>query len=33
MVRHRLNYHINDDTFADKALEIFDEWCLCGLIV
>jgi uncharacterized protein (UPF0261 family) len=29
---HRLACHINDAAFADKALEVFDEWCSTGLI-
>lgn len=24
--------HINDDAFADKALEIFDQWCRDGVV-
>ena len=30
---HRIDSHINDASFATKALEIFDEWRTIGLIV
>ncbi|MEK0164291.1 Tm-1-like ATP-binding domain-containing protein [Phaeobacter sp. A36a-5a] len=29
---HRLDSHINDRAFADKALEIFDRWCADGIV-
>ena len=29
---HRLACHINDAEFADKALEVFDEWCASGVV-
>ncbi|MEP3298343.1 MAG: Tm-1-like ATP-binding domain-containing protein [Pseudoruegeria sp.] len=28
----RIPHHINDAEFADKALEIFDEWCADGTV-
>ncbi len=31
--RHDLDCHINDEAFAGKALEIFDEWCAAGVVV
>ena len=30
---HRIDSHINDAAFADKALEIFDDWQANGLVV
>jgi uncharacterized protein (UPF0261 family) len=30
--QHRINGHINDSVFAEKALEVFDDWCAKGLI-
>lgn len=30
--QHRIPYHINDPDFADKALEIFDAWCVDGVV-
>ena len=32
VVAHRIDCHINDAEFADKALEIFDSWRASGLI-
>ena len=32
VVTHRIDCHINDAEFADKALEIFDSWRASGLI-
>lgn len=29
---HRIECHINDAEFADKALEIFDAWCADGTV-
>ena len=29
---HRIACHINDAAFAEKALEIFDEWCADGTV-
>ncbi len=29
---HRIPCHINDAAFADKALEIFDNWCADGTV-
>lgn len=29
---HRIQHHINDAPFADKALEIFDAWCADGTV-
>ncbi len=29
---HEIDAHINDDAFADKALEIFDDWRAQGLV-
>ena len=29
---HRIPHHINDDAFAEKALEIFDAWCADGTV-
>ena len=29
---HRIECHINDAEFADKALEIFDDWRAKGVI-
>lgn len=29
---HRIACHINDAAFADKALEIFDDWRASGLV-
>jgi uncharacterized protein (UPF0261 family) len=31
--QHRIKCHINDAAFAEKALEIFDEWRTKGLVV
>ena len=33
VVAHRVKCHINDAAFADKALEIFDDWRANGLVV
>lgn len=30
--RHEIDCHINDDGFAEKALEIFDAWCADGTV-
>lgn len=30
---HKIDAHINDDIFAEKALRIFDGWCAEGLVV
>ena len=30
--QHRIDCHINDDKFAQRALEIFDAWCVEGLV-
>ena len=32
VAKHRISCHINDVAFADKALEIFDDWCANGTI-
>jgi len=32
VVAHRIDCHINDAEFADRALEIFDSWRASGLI-
>ena len=32
VVAHRIECHINDAKFADKALEVFDSWRASGLI-
>ncbi|MGY3439717.1 MULTISPECIES: Tm-1-like ATP-binding domain-containing protein [unclassified Marinovum] len=32
VTKHRIPCHINDAEFADKALEIFDEWCANGVV-
>jgi uncharacterized protein (UPF0261 family) len=32
VVAHRINCHINDAAFAQKALEIFDNWRVSGLV-
>ncbi|SNT04096.1 Tm-1-like ATP-binding domain-containing protein [Antarctobacter heliothermus] len=32
VTRHRIDCHINDAVFADKALEIFDAWCAAGVV-
>jgi uncharacterized protein (UPF0261 family) len=32
VAQHRIACHINDAMFADKALEIFDDWCAKGLV-
>ena len=29
---HRINAHINDRAFAEKALAIFDDWCADGTV-
>jgi uncharacterized protein (UPF0261 family) len=29
---HRIDCHINDAAFADKALELFDAWCAAGVV-
>ena len=29
---HRIACHINDPSFSDKALEIFDKWCADGTV-
>jgi uncharacterized protein (UPF0261 family) len=32
VIAHRIECHINDAEFADKALEIFDDWRAKGVI-
>jgi uncharacterized protein (UPF0261 family) len=32
VVAHRIDCHINDAAFADKALEVFDGWRASGLV-
>jgi uncharacterized protein (UPF0261 family) len=32
VVAHRIECHINDAKFADKALEVFDSWRASGFI-
>jgi len=32
VLAHRIECHINDAEFADKALEIFDDWRAKGVI-
>ena len=29
---HRIDCHINDTEFANKALEVFDGWCAAGVV-
>jgi len=33
VIAHRIDSHINDAAFANKALEIFDDWRTKGLVV
>lgn len=33
VTRHRIDCHINDAAFADKALEIFDAWRADGVVI
>ena len=32
VIYHEINAHINDHVFADKALEILDDWIEKGII-
>jgi uncharacterized protein (UPF0261 family) len=32
VVAHRIDCHINDPAFADKALKVFDGWRASGLV-
>ena len=32
VIYHEINAHINDQAFADKALEILDDWIEKGIV-